>query len=657
MTDAMAQPDTPADTWLLDLFESHPDALLLLAPDHTVRRANPSACRLYGARPGGLIGLPARGLVPPDMADKWDHDFAKLLAGDWNFLETYAATPQGRPVPIAVHGIRTRAGGRLAIILHIHDLSIYRNIERALLASNYQWDQCFDAITDSLCVLDRNGLILRANRTMNERFASSTGSLTGLDYRAVLGVAECTGPGHPYPHAVHQAPFTLESVRLPARPGAFTLMAYPLQRETGNPSGAVLVIRDTTENHETREALSRTEASLFRAAKMEAIGRLAGGVAHDFNNILTTILGYSSIALRNLRPDDPVRDDLREIVAAGERASALTRQLLDFSHDRAIETRVVNLNDMLRNMERFLRRTLGEDMRLIVRLDPALWPVNVDVSRMEQVVMNLVVNARDALDAGGTLAIETGNAILDRVFCEARPDIAPGEYVRIEVSDTGHGMPPEVLSHIFEPFFTTKPRGHGTGIGLTTVYGIVRQFQGCILCYSEVHKGTTFKIYLPRAIGPSAGDAPAASAAEPAAVPRGTERVLVVDDEPNIAQVIAHILGDVGYRVLTAASGAEALARFDQVQGQVDVLLADIGMPDLTGPELYQRLRERRPGLKVLFMSGYASPTDLERAPGAEAVAFIQKPFSFETLGGRIREILDRDKPPPSPDTPERTPS
>lgn len=656
MTDTTNQPPSHSpEPWLDDLFENHPDALLLLAQDKTIQRANPAAGRLFGIKHPELRGVPIRDLIPPDMAEKWDRDIVKLMTGDWAFLETFAAAQHRQPTPIAMHAIHLGAKNGPALILHAHDLSIYRNIERALQASSSQWDQSFDAITDCLCVLDRNGLILRANRAMIERFGASVKKLTGLDYRVLLEIMECTGPNRQYPHAVHQAPFSLEPVCLPAQPGFFSLKAYPLQREDGNVSGALLVIRDITEAHVTREALNRTEASLYRAAKMEAIGRLAGGVAHDFNNILTTILGYSSMALRNLPPDNPVRNDIREIIAASERASTLTQQLLDFSHDRAIDMQIVNINDLLRNMERFLLRTLGEQMQLNVSLHPALWLVKADVSRLEQVIMNLVVNARDAMPKGGVLSITTSNTIIDKVFCETRPETPPGEYLKIEVSDTGHGMTTEVLSHIFEPFFTTKSNSHGSGIGLSIVYGIIRKFNGCILCHSEINKGATFTIYLPRASG--VADLKQKStfmANEFAAVPRGSERILVVDDEPNIAQIIAYILGDSGYKVLSASNGAEAIAAFNKINGQLDLLIADIGMPDISGPELYQKLRGRQPRLKALFMSGYATPLDLDQVAG-KAAAFIQKPFNFATLGSRIREILANGVAAPPSDTSERT--
>ena len=371
---------------------------------------------------------------------------------------------------------------------------------------------------------------------------------------------------------------------------------------------------------------------------MEAIGRLASGIAHDFNNMLTSILGYSSLMLKMTKPDDPRRNDIHEIILAAERATALTRQLLDFSRNQAIETRNVSLNAIIQNLQEFLGRTLGEKIKLTMRLDPDLRNIKADVSRLEQVIVNLVVNARDAMPSGGQLMIETDNLSLDHNFCAMHPHMAPGDYVELEVSDTGCGMPSNVLEHLFEPFFTTKAKGKGTGLGLTTTYGIVKQFGGHITVYSEVGRGTTFKTYFPESQGESEAGSPAT---QESVLLRGNETIMVVDDETNIVNMISQILTELGYHVIAATSGCEALSLSDQHAQMIDMVLTDIIMPELNGPDLVRMLHRKRPTLKALYMSGYANNAAVQIGVLKPDTAFLQKPFSSETLTCCIRKVLD----------------
>ena len=378
------------------------------------------------------------------------------------------------------------------------------------------------------------------------------------------------------------------------------------------------------------------EEQFRQAQKMEAVGQLAGGVAHDFNNLLTLINGYSDIVLAALPPGDPNREPIAAVHQAGQRSAGLTRQLLAFSRKQVLAPKVLDLNGVVADTASLLRRVIGEDVRLSTAPGQGLWPVKADRGQVEQVLLNLAVNARDAMPTGGRLTIETRNAELDEGYAAAHADARPGDYVLVAVSDTGTGMSDEVKARIFEPFFTTKEAGKGTGRGLATVYGIVKQSGGHVGVYSEVGRGTTFKVYLPRA-APESGAAKAPSQFR--RPPRGTETVLVVEDEDAVRALTRHVLQHSGYTVVEAEDAAAAV-RAAAGHG-IDLLVTDVVMPGLGGRELAERLRASRPGLKVLFLSGYTDDAVVRHGVLHEAVNFLQKPFSPTALAHKVREALD----------------
>ena len=378
------------------------------------------------------------------------------------------------------------------------------------------------------------------------------------------------------------------------------------------------------------------EDRLAQAQKMEAVGRLAGGVAHDFNNLLTVIFGSADLLLDTLEPGHPAQANAEEIRRAAERAAMLTRQLLAFSRRQVLETRVEDLNQVVSDSVRMLRRLIGEDVELVTALEARRPNVKVDPVQITQVVLNLAINARDAMPYGGTLTVRTGETTLDAGYAATHPGVTPGDYATISVSDTGHGILPDVLPHIFEPFFTTKPPGHGTGLGLATSYGIVQQSGGHISLTSEPDHGTTFFVHLPLVSG-EAG----AVASPPGEAPGGHETLLVVEDDPMVRAIAARSLVAKGYRVLEASNGSEALTVAAAHAGPIHLLLTDIVMPQMGGIELAERLARVRPGTRVLLTSGYTEePIVLSEAPGAES-AFLPKPYVPETLTRRVREILD----------------
>jgi two-component system cell cycle sensor histidine kinase/response regulator CckA len=385
------------------------------------------------------------------------------------------------------------------------------------------------------------------------------------------------------------------------------------------------------------EALQRSESQLRQAQKMEAVGRLAGGVAHDFNNVLSVILSYAELILRELGDTDPLREDMEEIAKAAERAAGLTHQLLMFSRQQVIAPRVIDLHERLNGLKRMLQRVLGEDVELVVAPPKRPGRVNVDPSHFDQVVMNLVVNARDAMPRGGKLTIETENVALDEEYTKHHLPAKAGEYVMMAVSDTGIGMTRETMARIFEPFFTTKEIGKGTGLGLSTVFGIVAQSGGHIWVYSEVGTGTSFKVYLPRV--DKAVDV-ATAQATPASL-RGTETILVVEDEDQVRAIVVNILRRQGYHVIPAENAGEALLLCDKRGEAIDLLLTDVVMPHMSGPELAARLKANRPRLRVLCMSGYTDDSIVRHGVLESGVAFVQKPVTPHVLATKVREVLD----------------
>jgi|Deesub1362B_J571_1020462.scaffolds.fasta_scaffold05785_2 PAS domain S-box-containing protein len=383
---------------------------------------------------------------------------------------------------------------------------------------------------------------------------------------------------------------------------------------------------------------NRLEAQLRQAVKMEAIGRLSGGIAHDFNNLLTIINGYSEMLLNTLSPEDPIRNDVLEIHKAGVRAAELTRQLLAFSRRHPMEFRVMNLNDVVRGLEKMLRRVIGEHIQLHIQTQKDLWNIKADPGQMEQVIMNIVVNARDAMPDGGTLTIRTENAILDAEYARSHPGVEAGEYVLLTIADTGIGIAPDIQDKIFEPFFTTKQIGEGTGLGLSTAYGIVRQTGGHIRVYSEPEKGSTFLIYLPRTKEELEHPIPKEGLEH---VPRGNETVLVVEDEDIVLRLVVKVLTRLGYRVLTARTGRQAVELLKDESRKIDLVLSDVVMPEMSGSRLVEEVEKCCPDTRILFMSGYSHEIILRGSGGKRSYPYIQKPFTPVALGFKVREVLD----------------
>lgn len=412
----------------------------------------------------------------------------------------------------------------------------------------------------------------------------------------------------------------------------------PIKNADGVITHFLAVKEEITERKQAEETKAKLEEQLRQAQKMESIGRLAGGVAHDFNNLLTVIHGYCALMQEQIPTGDPLMEDLGQIQRASERASSLTRQLLAFSRQQVLAPTVLDLNELIANLQKMLGRLIGEDITLETALQPELWPIIADPGQIEQVIMNLVVNARDAMPTGGKLTLETDNVYIDPDYAQIHIEIPVGPCVLLTITDTGYGIDRTTQAHIFEPFFTTKEQGKGTGLGLATVYGIVKQSGGHVTVHSEPGQGATFKIYLPasdRAVT-TLPPPPAQTANSPS-----TETILLVEDDELVCNLAQRALQGKGYTVLEAGSGEAALTLVEQHQGEIDLLLTDVVMPQMSGRELAERLKALYPHMKVLFISGYTTDTVLRHGLLAAEIEFLPKPFSLGKLALKVREVLE----------------
>src|SRR5882724_7046391 len=398
----------------------------------------------------------------------------------------------------------------------------------------------------------------------------------------------------------------------------------------GAGNGVIVIVEDVTHR-------KQLEAQLRQAQKMESIGTLAGGVAHDFNNVLTGVIGFTDLMMSRLSPSDPFYNPLQQVRKLGDRAATLTRQLLAFARRQVLDFKNLNLNAAITESLKFLGRVIGEHIELKLDLEPDIYTIHADVAQIEQVLTNLCINARDAMPRGGRLIIETKNVTLDESYVENHPDARTGDYVMLAVIDNGEGMDQTTRERIFEPFFTTKEFGKGTGLGLAMVYGIIKQHGGMIYVYSELGLGTSFKIYLPAVEHP----AEPLSAARQEAPIGGTETILLAEDEKAVRELVVAVLTGLGYRVMTANNGEEAVALFEEHESEIDLILSDTIMPKLGGKELFETVHRRKPNLKFVFMSGYNLDTVGEGGLPVNDVDFLQKPFSPVVLGRKIREVLD----------------
>ncbi len=488
----------------------------------------------------------------------------------------------------------------------------------------------------AMATIDARGRIAEANASFARLFAGG-GALSGTPVQRLVAERDRSGVAQLIQDAMADtgsaAATTPVDVAIAAEGGHSARLYAAALSPAG--SGAALYAVDTT-------AQRALEAQFAQSQKMQAIGQLAGGVAHDFNNVLTAIIGYCDLLLANHRPSDPSFPDIMQIKQNANRAAGLVRQLLAFSRRQTLRPQIIQLTDVLSDLSMLLRRLIGETITLEVAHGRDLWPVKVDVNQFEQVIVNLAVNARDAMAAGGVLTLRTANVSAAECAPYVEGGLVPGDYVLVEVTDTGSGIPPEIMDKIFEPFFSTKDVGKGTGLGLSTVYGIVQQTGGTILATSTAGQGSTFRVFLPRHAADAAGDVeprPVEPDSKPADL-TGQGSVLLVEDEDAVRAFATRALTARGYNVVAAAGGVEALALVDAAQHRFDLVISDVVMPEMDGPTLLRQLRARDPGLKVIFISGYAEEAFARNLPATESFSFLAKPFSLKQLVAAVKEAI-----------------
>jgi PAS domain S-box-containing protein len=619
-----------------DLFEGSPDAIFVEDTSGTVLDLNPAACRLHATTRQNLIGKNVFDLIPPGHREKAAREFRALVEGRLQQVEGASCTQDGRAVPVEVRASRIQYAGRDAVLLHVRDITDRKLAEEALRGSEMRFHSVWENSADGMRLTDANGKIV----TVNDAFCKLVGmpreKLEGNPFTIIYADSE-------------QSEAMMQEFRQRFRD---RVVEKRRERRITLRNGKVVVLEDSSSFVELRgqpplllglfrdvTAQKRLEEQLRQSQKMEAIGQLAGGVAHDFNNILTVIHGHASLLMAGGSLTVASARSAQQIAQAAERAAGLTRQLLTFSRRQVMQPRRLDMNEVVANMTKMLGRILGEDITLQLNYfsQPAL--VQADAGMMEQVLLNLAVNSRDAMPKGGVLGIRIAALELDARCVREQSEARAGRFVCLSVSDTGCGIPPENLRRIFEPFFTTKEVGKGTGLGLATVYGIVKQHQGWIEVESEIGKGTTFRVFLPRS-------AEAAQAAEARpnqqAVKGGRETILVVEDEDPVRDLVCRILSGHGYRILEAASGVKALEVWQASKGKIDLLLTDLVMPDrISGRELAETLWAEHPRLKVLFISGYSAEVagrDFVLRPDQN---YLQKPYPPQKLALAVRDCLD----------------
>jgi len=618
-------------------FADAPVGMALVGIDERFLQVNEALCRILGYPAEQLLQITVPQVTHPDDVAREEAQKIRLLRGDGSAfqMEKRYLHADGHVVwgALSVSAVNGPDGKPLYYIGQLEDVTERRVAEQALRESEERFRELVENASDLLAVFDGEGKVAFSTDSAAQALGYPLDEIRGLPAhdlvvpedaeRAMRFLAELG----PTPGGSGRL-----ELRMRRRDGSVRIFDSVVRNLLHVPAirGFVVNSRDVTEQRQLEERF-------LQAQKLESVGRLAGGVAHDFNNLLVAILGYAEFLEEGIRAGNPSLEDLAEIRDAGERARDLTRQLLAVARRQVVDPRVMDLNEVLRDAEKLLRRVLGEDVDLAVVPATDLWRVKADPAQIQQVVLNLAVNARDAMPQGGKLTLETANVELDERYAVEHPGVVPGPYALLAVSDSGVGMSPAAQAHLFEPFFTTKPAGEGTGLGLATVYGIVQQAGGHIWVYSEPGQGTTFKIHLPRSEETPARPEPRGALRDH----RGSETVLVVEDAAAVRELASRALAAAGYQVLLARSGAEALEIAARNAGPVHLLVTDVVMPEMSGRQLADALKRVRPDARVLYVSGYAENTIMHHGVLDAGVRFLPKPFTPAGLQQKVREVLD----------------
>ncbi|HUE96082.1 MAG TPA: PAS domain S-box protein, partial [Longimicrobiaceae bacterium] len=625
--------------------EATPDFIATFDPRGRALSVNRAFRDLIGVEPEkSLQELTLTDLFPPNVTEMLLHEGIPTANRDgaWSG-ETVVVSSDGLEVPVSqvVLAHKSASGAMEFISTLARDITAQKEAEAEVRRSEAHFRSLIENSSDIIAIVDLEGHITFISPSVRRVLGFEPEELVGTSIFSLIHEEEIPTLANSFTRVVQQRDVPPASeFRVRCKDGSWRRLESASQNLLADPAvgGIVINSRDVTERRQAEEALTESQQQLIQAQKMEAIGRLAGGIAHDFNNLLTAIKGFTELLLLDFEEKDPRRGFATEIQGAATRAAGLTRQLLAFSRRQVLQPEVLDLNRSVGGMENMLQRLIGEDVAMRCSLDPDLGRVRVDPGQVEQVLMNLVVNARDAMPNGGEVQIRTGNADLTEEDAQLHRYVQPGRFVLLEVSDTGEGMTQEVQDRIFEPFFTTKEQGKGTGLGLSTVYGIIKQSGGYIWVESEPQDGTTFRIYLPRVdaeITERVADRGKLASVE------GTEKVLLVEDEIAVRTLVRRVLERNGYQVIEAATGTQALALVEAGHLEPDLLLTDVIMPGMSGRELADKLEGRFGKFPVLFMSGYTDDAIVHHGVLDAGVAFLEKPFTPDVLLRKLRELLD----------------
>jgi len=652
-----------------ELFESSPDAIYVEDIDGNILDVNQAACKLQKIEKDKLVGMNIMDLIPPESKNQVYQDFSIEFEQESSFRkEGLCYTSDGKSIPVEINGSHIKYSGNPAVLLHVRDITAKKaaeeeivkhrehlenlvddrtsklndlnlelrneineriSAENALQESTDKYSNLFQGSNDIIFIYDLNEQILEVNKKAVETFGYSKEEFSKLILSQLLG-PNTKEAAQKAEQDIFKDGFAIFEIDFLKKNR--TIINTEVSSNLFELNGKKViqaVIRDVTRRKHLEEQLRQSQ-------KMEAIGRLAGGVAHDFNNLLTVITGYSDMMLMEFDEMDPMHSVVSQIKEAAFRAASLTRQLLTFSRKEVVQRQVININELINDMEKMLGRLIREDIELFTNYGSDIGMISADPGHIEQIIMNLVVNARDAIPNGGQITIESNNCIIDQPIIRDGLEIKAGSYVKLSIKDSGQGMSNETKNRIFEPFFTTKSAGQGTGLGLSTVYGIIQQSGGYITVDSELDRGTIFHIYLPIIKDKKMEDN---VIEKPKDKLKGKETVLVVEDENMVRKLACEILKMNGYNVIEASHGGIAILKSENKN--IDLILTDIIMPEMNGPELVDRILKSHPKIKVLYMSGYTDDSVVKFGVLSDDVQYINKPFNSTTLLQKIRNVLD----------------
>jgi PAS domain S-box-containing protein len=665
---SLPQPESPLDL----LLHTALDAVIVMRADGSIAEWNARSTEMFGWSRDEAVGRDMAELIIPE---RYREPHAQGLR---RFLETGEEGYLGRRIeltglhrslgefPVELRISPVELDGGTAFVGCLRDVSVRQALQRELLESERQFGLLVNAISDcAIYRLDPEGRVTTWNSGAERIKGYRADEIVGQHFSRFYSEEDQRAgvPAQMLRQAADEGKVAAEGwrVRKDGSRFAASTVVEAIHDNTGKLIGFAKITRDITTQRESQEMLERAREQLLQAGKMEAIGQLTGGIAHDFNNLLTIIIGNLAIAEREIDaleggPATRLRRAIGSAERGAERATALTQRLLAFSRRQVLDPRPLDLNKLIAGEAEFLQRTLGEPIEVEAVGSGGLWRVEVDPNEFESALLNLAINARDAMSDGGKLTIEASNTFLDQNYCRANPEVMPGQYVMVAVTDNGAGMTKDVLDRAFEPFFSTKPVDAGTGLGLSQVYGFIKQSGGHVKIYSEHGEGTTVKIYLPRYTGEARPDSQDDS--ESAEVEgRIGETILIVEDDPDVRAYLVEALRDLNYRTLSAPEASAALRIIEQKEARIDLLLSDVVLPGMNGRELMAQAHRHRPELKVLFMTGYSRNAIVHQGRLDPGIEMIQKPMSQRDLAGRIRDMLDaapRSKTPPRRRGPKR---